>query len=52
VVSGALENANVDVTNTMTAMTLLLRAFEAGRQAGQLQNETLAATVNQVGAVR
>lgn len=52
VVSGALENANVDVTTTMTAMTLLLRAFEAGRQAVQLQNETLGATVNQVGAVR
>lgn len=52
VVSGALENANVDPTNTMTAMLMLLRAFEADRQAVQLQNETLAATVNQVGAVR
>mgnify|MGYP000165081788 CR=1 FL=1 len=52
VVSGALENANVDVTGTMTAMMLLLRAFEVGRQAVQLQNETLGATVNQVGAVR
>jgi flagellar basal body rod protein FlgG len=36
----------------MTAMMLLLRAFEVGRQAVQLQNETLGATVNQVGAVR
>lgn len=52
VVSGALENANVDVTGTMSAMLLLLRAFEVGRQAVQLQNETLGATVNQVGAVR
>jgi flagellar basal-body rod protein FlgF len=52
VVSGALENANVDPTNTMTAMLMLLRAFEADRQALQLQNETLAATVNQVGTVR
>lgn len=52
VVSGALENANVDVTSTMTALLLLLRAAQADRQAVQLQNETLAATVNQVGAVR
>ncbi len=52
VVSGALENANVDVTATMTAMLMLLRAFEVDRQAVQLQNETLGATVNQVGAVR
>jgi flagellar basal-body rod protein FlgG len=51
VVSGALEGSNVDPTAAMTAMTLLLRAFEAGRQAVQLQNETLGAAVNQVGAL-
>jgi hypothetical protein len=33
-------------------MTLLLRAFEAGRQAVQIQNETIGATVNQVGSLR
>lgn len=52
VVSGALENANVDATAVMTTMTLLLRAFEAGRQAVQLQNETLDRSVNQVGSTR
>jgi flagellar basal-body rod protein FlgG len=52
VVSGALENSNVDATATMTALTLLLRAFEAGRQAVQMQNETLGAAVNQVGSLR
>lgn len=52
VVSGALENTNVDATAVITAMTMLLRAFEAGRQAIQLQNETLGAAVNQVGSVR
>jgi flagellar basal-body rod protein FlgF len=52
VVSGALENSNVDATATMTAMTMLLRAFEAGRSAVQMQNETLGATVNQVGSLR
>ena len=52
VVSGALEASNVDVSSVMTAMTLLLRAFEAGRQAVQLQNDTLGATVNQVGSLR
>jgi flagellar basal-body rod protein FlgF len=51
-VSGALENSNVDATATMTALTMLLRAFEAGRQAVQLQNETLNAGVNQVGSLR
>ena len=51
VVSGALEASNVDVSSVMTAMTLLLRAFEAGRQAVQLQNDTLGATVNQVGSL-
>ncbi len=49
VVSGALEGSNVDVTATMTTMSMLMRAFEAGRQAVQLQNETLNQTVNQVG---
>jgi flagellar basal-body rod protein FlgF len=52
VVSGALENANVDATSVMTAMMLLLRAFEAGRQVVQIQNETLGATVNQIGSLR
>jgi flagellar basal-body rod protein FlgF len=52
VVGGALENSNVDVAAVMTSMTMLLRAFEAGRQAVQLQNDTLSATVNQVGTVR
>lgn len=52
VVSGALEGSNVDPTATMTAMTMLLRAFESGRQAMQLQNETLNAAVNQVGSLR
>lgn len=52
VVSGALESSNVDATATMTALTMLLRAFEAGRQAFQLQNDTLGAAVNQVGSLR
>ncbi|MFN8558720.1 MAG: flagellar hook basal-body protein [Dehalococcoidia bacterium] len=52
VVAGALERSNVDVTAVMTTMTMMLRAFEAGRQAVQLQNETLNATVNNVGSVR
>lgn len=52
VASGVLENSNVDTTAVMTAMTLLLRAFEAGRQAVQLQNETLGQTVGQVGSLR
>jgi flagellar basal-body rod protein FlgF len=52
VVSGALENSNVDPTAVMTMMTMLLRAFEAGRQAMQLQNDTLGAAVNQVGSLR
>ena len=52
VVSGALENSNVDPTAVMTMMTMLMRAFEAGRQAVQLQNETLGAAVNQVGSLR
>lgn len=51
VVSGALENSNVDVTAVMTTMTMLLRAFEAGKQAEQIQNESLGETVNQVGSV-
>ncbi len=50
VVSGVLEGSNVDVSSVMTAMTILLRAFEAGNSAIQLQNQTLNATVNQVGA--
>lgn len=52
VVSGALENSNVDATAVMTSLTLLLRAFEAGRQAVQLQNDTLGQTVTQVGSLR
>jgi flagellar basal-body rod protein FlgF len=52
VVSGVLENSNVDTTAVMTAMTLLLRAFEAGRQAVQLQNDTLGQSVSQVGSLR
>jgi flagellar basal-body rod protein FlgG len=52
VVSGALEDSNVDVTAVMTSMTMLLRAFEAGRQALQTQNDTLGAAVNQVGTIR
>jgi flagellar basal-body rod protein FlgG len=52
VVGGAWENSNVDATATMTALTMLLRAFEAGRQAVHLQNETLGASVNQVGSLR
>ncbi|MBI2760620.1 MAG: flagellar hook basal-body protein [Chloroflexi bacterium] len=52
VVGGALENSNVDVTAVMTSMTMLLRAFEAGRQAVQMQNDSLNATVNQVGTIR
>jgi flagellar basal-body rod protein FlgG len=52
VVSGALEDSNVDVTAVMTSTTMLLRAFEAGRQALQTQNDTLGAAVNQVGTIR
>jgi flagellar basal-body rod protein FlgF len=52
VVSGALENANVDVTAVMTAMMELLRAFEASRQSLQMQNETLGTAINQVGIAR
>lgn len=52
VVSGALENSNVDPTAVMTMMTMLMRAFEAGRQAVQLQNDTLGQTVSQVGSLR
>ncbi len=51
VVSGSLENSNVDVTAVMTAMTMLLRALEAGQQAVQLQNDAVGSAVNQVGAV-
>ncbi len=51
VVSGAVENSNVDVTAVMTTMTMLMRAFEASRQAIQLQNDTLGQTVNQVGRI-
>jgi len=52
VISGALQGSNVDPTAVMTMMTMLTRAFEAGRQAVQLQNETLNAAVNQVGSLR
>src|SRR5579875_1037573 len=52
IVSGALENANVDITSVMTAMMELLRAFEASRQSLQMQNETLGTAINQVGLAR
>lgn len=52
VVSGALENANVDTSSVMSAMMVLLRAFQASRQTLQLQNDTLGAAVTQVGATR
>jgi flagellar basal body rod protein FlgG len=51
VVSGVLEASNVDVTAVMTSLTMLNRAFEAGREAVQLQNDTLNASVNQVGSL-
>jgi flagellar basal body rod protein FlgG len=52
IVGGALERSNVDVTAVMTSMTMLVRAFEIGKQALQMQNEVLGVGVNQVGALR
>jgi flagellar basal-body rod protein FlgG len=52
VVGGALERSNVDVTAVMTSMTMLVRAFEIGKQALQMQNEVLGVGVNQVGSLR
>jgi flagellar basal-body rod protein FlgF len=50
VLSGMLENANVDISSVMTSMMELLRAFEASRQGLTMQNETIGAAVTQVGA--
>jgi flagellar basal-body rod protein FlgF len=52
VVGGALEGSNVDSTATMATMMMVLRAFEAGRQAIQLQNETLGQSVRDIGTTR
>lgn len=49
VMSSALENANVDTSSVMSAMMVLLRAFQASRQTLQLQNDSLGTAVSQVG---
>lgn len=46
---GFLEEANIDVSSSMVEMLAALRAYEAGQQAIQVQNETLRLAVNELG---
>jgi flagellar basal-body rod protein FlgF len=46
---GYLEQSNVDMTESMVATMNLVRAYEANQKLLQMQDETLKATVNDVG---
>jgi len=46
---GYLEGSNVDMTETMVSTMNLVRAYEANQQLVKMQDETLRATVNEVG---
>ncbi len=46
---GYLEGSNVDLTQSMVATMNLVRAYEANQKLLQMQDETLKATVNDVG---
>ena len=49
VYQGYLEQSNVDMTESMVATMNLVRAYEANQKLLQMQDETLKATVNDVG---
>lgn len=49
VVTGSLERSNVDLAQEMTDLITALRSFQANQRALQMQDETLAKTVSDVG---
>ncbi|NLP18997.1 MAG: flagellar hook-basal body protein [Firmicutes bacterium] len=51
IVSGTLEESNVDVVTAMVEMIDVMRAYEANQKVVQVQDQTLGKTVNEVGRV-